>query len=67
MISTPQRISGLLSGSGLLAATLLTVGGSSAAVVSSAAAGPIPLAQNRHLPAEWRHPYRGWIRGSGRL
>jgi subtilase family serine protease len=45
MISTPQRISGLLSGSGLLAATLLTVGGSSAAVVSSAAAGPIPLAQ----------------------
>jgi subtilase family serine protease len=44
MISMPQRISGLLSGSGLLAATLLTVGGSGAAVASSAGVGPIPLA-----------------------
>ncbi|MGD0195584.1 MAG: hypothetical protein ABSC35_12055, partial [Candidatus Dormibacteria bacterium] len=41
----PKRMTGLLSGSGLLAATLLTVGGSGAAVVTAAAATPVPLAQ----------------------
>jgi subtilase family serine protease len=44
MISMPKRISGLLSGSGLLAATLLTFGGSSAAVATAASTGPVPLA-----------------------
>jgi subtilase family serine protease len=44
MISMPKRISGLLSGSGLLAATLLTVGGTGAAVASGSV-GPIPLAR----------------------
>ena len=44
MISMPKRISGLLSGSGLLAATLLTVGGSGAAVATAASTGPMPLA-----------------------
>ena len=45
MISMPKRMTGLLSGSGLLAATLLTVGGSGAAVATAAAAQPVPLAQ----------------------
>jgi len=38
-------MTGLLSGSGLLAATLLTVGGSGAAVATAAGAAPTPLAQ----------------------
>jgi len=45
MISMPRRMTGLLSGSGLLAATLLTVGGSGAAAVTAATASPVPLAQ----------------------
>ena len=45
MFSMPQRLTGLLSGSGLLAATLLTVGGSSAAVATTAGTAPVPLAQ----------------------
>ena len=45
MISIPKRVTGLLSGSGLLAATLLTVGGSGAAAATAAAAQPVPLAQ----------------------
>jgi hypothetical protein len=44
MISMPKRMTGLLSGSGLLAATLLTVGGSGAAVATAAGAAPMPLA-----------------------
>jgi subtilase family serine protease len=44
MFSMPKRMTGLLSGSGLLAATLLTVGGSGAAVVTAATATPVPLA-----------------------
>ena len=45
MISMPRRITGLLSGSGLLAATLLTVGGSGAAVATTAMGAPVPLVQ----------------------
>jgi subtilase family serine protease len=45
MISMPRRLTGLLSGSGLLAATLLTVGGSGAAVATTAMGTPVPLAQ----------------------
>jgi subtilase family serine protease len=45
MISMTKRMSGLLSGSGLLAATLLTVGGSGAAVATAVGATPVPLAQ----------------------
>jgi subtilase family serine protease len=45
MISMPRRMTGLLSGSGLLAATLLTVGGSGAAIATVAGAAPMPLAQ----------------------
>ena len=45
MISISRRATGLLSGSGLLAATLLTAGGSAAAVTSATGAGPIPLAR----------------------
>src|SRR6202050_2187654 len=45
MISMPKRMTGLLSGSGLLAATLLTVGGSGAAVATAVSATPVPLAQ----------------------
>jgi subtilase family serine protease len=43
MISMPKRMTGLLSGTGLLAATLLTVGGSGAAVATAAGAMPVPL------------------------
>jgi subtilase family serine protease len=45
MISMPRRMTGLLSGSCLLAATLLTVGGSGAAAATTAMAAPVPLAQ----------------------
>jgi subtilase family serine protease len=45
MISMPKRMTGLLSGSGLLAATLLTIGGSGAAVASAASTAPVPLAR----------------------
>lgn len=41
----PTRMTGVLSGTGLLAATLLTIGGSGAAAVTAAAATPMPLAQ----------------------
>jgi subtilase family serine protease len=44
MISMPKRVAGLLSGSGLMAATLLTVGGSGAAAVGVTIA-PVPLAK----------------------
>ena len=44
-------MTGLLSGSCLLAATLLTVGGSGAAAATTAMAAPVPLAQ---LLAEYR-------------
>jgi subtilase family serine protease len=44
MISMPKRVAGLLSGSGLMAATLLTVGGSGAAAVGATIA-PVPLAK----------------------
>ena len=45
MITMPRRLTGLLSGTGLLAATLLTVGGSGAAVATQATGAPMPLAQ----------------------
>ena len=45
MFSMPKRMTGLLSGSGLLAAMLLTVGGSGAAAVTAAGVAPVPLAQ----------------------
>jgi len=45
MIATPRRITGLFTGTGLLAATLLTVGGTGAAIATSASAGPVPLAK----------------------
>src|ERR1019366_10242429 len=45
MISMPKRMTGLLSGSGLLAATLLTIGGSGAAVATAANVAPMPMAQ----------------------
>ena len=45
MIATPRRLTGLFTGTGLLAATLLTVGGSGAAIATSAIAGPVPLAK----------------------
>src|ERR1700693_3184552 len=44
MIFTPKRMATLLSGSGLMAATLLTVGGSGAAAVGATIA-PVPLAK----------------------
>ncbi len=44
MISMPKRMATLLSGSGLMAATLLTVGGSGAAAVGATIA-PVPLAK----------------------
>jgi subtilase family serine protease len=43
MISMPKRVTGLLSGLGLLAATLLTAGGSGAAGVTAGGAAPVPL------------------------
>ncbi len=43
MIGLTRRMTGLVSGTGLLAATLLTAGGGAAA--SGASAGPIPLAK----------------------
>src|ERR1700691_2140684 len=45
MFSMPRRMTGLVSGSGLLAATLLPVGGSGAAVATAVSASPVPLAQ----------------------
>jgi len=69
MISMPKRMTGLLSGSGLLAATLLTVGGSGAAVATAAGAAPTPLAQmlSSHVfltpptTADWRSPDRSGV------
>lgn len=45
MITIHKRLAGVLSGSGLLAATMLTIGGSAATATGAAYVGAIPLAR----------------------